>query len=72
MFKIQVIILLLLLIIIYLYYYYYYYYFSYMDSSFCFISAHLSAGQNQVDDRIKNYKVIKKQFNKSLNIKQSE
>jgi len=43
-----------------------------MDSSFGFVSAHLSAGQHQVDDRIKNYKVIKKQFNKSLNIKQTD
>jgi hypothetical protein len=45
---------------------------SYNDSSMCFVCAHLSAGQHQVQDRIKNYRTISDQFNKGMSAYSSE
>jgi hypothetical protein len=45
---------------------------SYNDSSMCFVCAHLSAGQHQVQDRIKNYRTISDQFNKGMSAYSSD
>jgi len=44
----------------------------YRDSSFCFICAHLVAGQSKTEERIKNYKMITKHLNKCLNASASD